>query len=67
MARGDKSSTVTDASFQWRAQGGGGAGGARAPAPLRSDGKVPLRSGAPGLRFLPRVGVFDITIFDRGR
>ncbi len=37
-------------------------GGSRAPAPLRSDGKVPLRS---GLRFLPRVGVFDMTIFDQ--
>ncbi len=36
-------------------------------APLRSDGKVPLRSGAPGLRFQPRVGVFYMTIFDRGR
>ncbi len=33
----------TFTSMQWRAQGGGG--GARAPAPLRSNAKVPLRSG----------------------
>ncbi len=37
-----------------------------APAPLRFDGKVPFESGAP-LRCLPRVAVFDMTIFDRGR
>ncbi len=34
-----------------------------AGAPFRSDGKVPLRSGAPGLQFLPRVGVFNIIFF----
>ncbi len=40
---------------------GGGEGG------LRSDAKVPLWLGAPSLRFLPRVGVCDMKIFDRGR
>ncbi len=32
--------------------------------PLRSNGAIPpLQSGTPGLQFLPRVGVFDMTIF----
>ncbi len=43
-----------------------GLAGAPAPAPFRSDGKVPLRSGAPGLQFLLRVGVFNIKKIDRG-